>query len=89
MSPTIVNVLLAVQITEQAEYCALIFGAAEVAPLDVIVTPDPAAKVTCPAPICCTLITSLAENTEGGTVTVIPEALDSVTSLLTSLDTKV
>ena len=42
------NVLLAEQITEQAEYCALIFGAADVAPLDVIVTPEPAANVTCP-----------------------------------------
>lgn len=41
MSPTTVNVLLAVQIIEQAEYCALILGAAEVAPLDVIVTDGP------------------------------------------------
>ena len=60
MSPTIVKVLLAVQITEQDEYCTRSLGAAAVAPLDVIVTPDPAAKVTCPAPICWILITSFA-----------------------------
>jgi hypothetical protein len=41
MSPTIVNVLLAVQITLQAEYWALSFGAVEVAPVEVIVTPAP------------------------------------------------
>ena len=34
------------QIIEHAEYCARILGAAEVAPFDVIVTPDPAANVT-------------------------------------------
>ena len=46
MSPTIVKVLLAEQITEQDEYCARSFGAADEAPVEVIVTPAPAAKVT-------------------------------------------
>ena len=46
MSPTIVNVLLALQITEADEYCALSLGAADEAPVEVIVTPEPAAKVT-------------------------------------------
>lgn len=45
-SPITVKVLNAVQITVQAEYCVLILGAAEVAPFEVIVTPEPAAKVT-------------------------------------------
>jgi hypothetical protein len=36
-----VNVLLAVQIIVQAEYRALKVGADAVAPVDVIVTPDP------------------------------------------------
>ena len=35
-----------VQMTVQAEYRVLVFGAAVVAPVDVIVTPEPAAKVT-------------------------------------------
>ena len=46
MSPTIVNVLLAEQITEADEYCARSLGAADEAPVDVIVTPAPAVKVT-------------------------------------------
>jgi hypothetical protein len=70
MSPTIVNVLEAVQITVQAEYCALVFGADAVAPVDVIVTPAPCANVSWPAPICWTWIWSLAVKTEGGTVMV-------------------
>ena len=41
MSPTIVNVLLAVQITLQAEYFFLRAGAFEVAPVVVMVTPAP------------------------------------------------
>ena len=40
-----------VQITVQAEFCARSLGAAEVAPVEVIVTPEPAAKVVNPAPI--------------------------------------
>ncbi len=52
MSPTIVNVFDAVQITVQAEYCALVFGAEAVAPVEVIVTPAPCANVSWPAPIC-------------------------------------
>ena len=46
MSPTTVNILLAVQIIEQADSCALNLGAEEVAPVEVIVTPAPCAKVT-------------------------------------------
>lgn len=41
MSPMTVNVLLAVQITDAAEYCARNFGAVDVAPVEVIVTPEP------------------------------------------------
>ena len=41
MSPIIVNVLLAVQITVQAEYWTRSFGADADAPVDVMVTPDP------------------------------------------------
>ena len=89
MSPTMVNVFEAVQITVQAEYWALVFGAEAVAPVDVIVTPAPCAKVTWPAPICCKLITSFAANTEGGTVTVIARALLAVTKSLTSPITSV
>jgi hypothetical protein len=76
-----VKVLLAVQIIEQADSCALNLGAEEVAPVEVIVTPAPCAKVTCPAPICCKLITSPAVNMLGGTVTVIAAALEQVTNL--------
>jgi hypothetical protein len=61
MSPITVNVLLAEQITLAAEYWARSAGLVDVAPLDVMVTPDPCTKVTLPAPVCCTLITSLAE----------------------------
>jgi len=75
-----VKTLEAVQITVQAEYCALRIGAAEVAPVEVIVTPAPAAKVVSPAPIDCRLICSPAANTEGGTVTVMAAALEVVTS---------
>jgi hypothetical protein len=46
MSPTTVNVSAAVQIIEQADSCALNLGAEEVAPVEVIVTPTPCAKVT-------------------------------------------
>jgi hypothetical protein len=46
MSPTIVNVFEAVQITVHAEYRALVFGAEAVAPVDVIVTPAPCANVS-------------------------------------------
>jgi len=35
-----------VQITVQAEYLALVFGAEAVAPVEVIVTPEPCAKVS-------------------------------------------
>ena len=33
------------------EYCTRNLGAVEVAPLDAMVTPEPCAKDTCPAPI--------------------------------------
>lgn len=56
MSPITVNVSDAVQITDAAEYLARSVGAAEVAPVDVIVTPAPAANGTAPVPILCTLI---------------------------------
>jgi hypothetical protein len=46
-----VKVLDAVQIIVQAENCALNIGAVEVAPVDVIVTPAPCAKLVKPAPI--------------------------------------
>ena len=73
--------LAAVHITEAAENCARSLGAADVAPVDVIVTPEPAAKVTCPAPICCMFITCPALKTVGGMVSVIAAALLSVTNL--------
>ncbi len=42
MSPTIVKpVLVVVQIIEAELYCTLILGEAVVAPVDVIVTPEP------------------------------------------------
>jgi hypothetical protein len=47
-----VKVLEAVQITVAAEYWALVFGADDVAPVDVIVTPEPCAKVSWPVPVC-------------------------------------
>ncbi len=56
MSPITVKTFDAVQIIEAAEYLALSVGAAEVAPVDVIVTPAPAAKGTAPVPILWTLI---------------------------------
>jgi hypothetical protein len=68
----------------QALFCALNFGAAEVAPVDVIVTPDPAANVVRPTPIDATLICCPAVNTEGGIVTVTAEALDVVTNLFSA-----
>ena len=79
----------AVQITVQAENCARKLGAAEVAPVEVIVTPAPCAKVTCPAPICCRLICSPAVKIDGGTVIVIAAAFDAVTNLLESEATQV
>ncbi len=51
MSPITVNTLLVVQIIVMADLLALIIGALEVAPVDVIVTPLPAARVVNPAPI--------------------------------------
>ena len=51
MSPTIKNVLLAVQITAAEEYLTLNLGAVAVAPVEFMVTPTPCAKVTWPAPI--------------------------------------
>jgi hypothetical protein len=89
MSPITVNTLLAVQIIVMADLLALIIGALEVAPVDVIVTPLPAARVVNPAPIDWTLICSPAAKTEGGTVRVIAEALDVVTSLPESEATRV
>jgi hypothetical protein len=46
-----VKLLLEVQIIVAAEYCALSIGAVAVAPVDVIVTPAPCAKLVNPAPI--------------------------------------
>jgi hypothetical protein len=46
MSPTIVKVFEPVQMIVQAEYCARNLGAEAVAPVDVIVTPEPCANVT-------------------------------------------
>jgi hypothetical protein len=51
-----VNTFEAVQTIEAAENCARSVGAAEVAPVEVIVTPTPAANGTAPVPIRCTLI---------------------------------
>ena len=59
------------------------------APVEVIVTPEPAAKVTCPAPICCKFICSPAVKIDGGTVIVIAPAFEAVTNLLESEATKV
>lgn len=64
-----------------AEYRARIIGAEDVAPIEVIVTPEPCANVVNPAPIDCTLIWSPAEKTLGGTVSVTAEAFEVVTSL--------
>jgi hypothetical protein len=75
-----------VQITVPAEYLALRIGAAALAPVEVIVTPEPAAKDVSPTPIDATLICCPAVNTEGGTVTVTAEALDVVTSVLLASD---
>jgi hypothetical protein len=46
MSPTIKKVSAAVQITVAADLLILSLGAVVVAPVERIVTPDPAAKVT-------------------------------------------
>ena len=56
MSPKMVNTFEAVQTTEAAEYRARSVGAAADAPVEVIVTPAPAANGTAPVPILCTLI---------------------------------
>lgn len=76
-----VNTFEAVQIIVQAEYLALKIGAAALAPVEVMVTPAPAAKVVRPTPIDCTLIVLPAANTDGGTVTVTGEAFEVVTNL--------
>ena len=75
--------------TVQAEYRARSFGAAAVAPVEVIVTPAPAAKVVKPTPIDWTSNDCPALNTDGGIVTVTALAFDVVTSLLASLKTNV
>lgn len=85
MSPITVKTLLDVQITEQAEYWARKTGAAADAPVDVIVTPAPAAKVVNPTPIDCTLIISPAAKTDGGIVTVTGDAFEVVTNFAESL----
>ena len=46
MSPTTRNVFDAVQITVADEYCTLNLGAVATAPVELIVTPAPWAKVT-------------------------------------------
>jgi hypothetical protein len=51
MSPITVKLSLAVQIMVAAENCARSTGAADVAPVEVIVTPTPATKLVRPAPI--------------------------------------
>jgi hypothetical protein len=72
----------AVQIILAELYCALRAGASTVAPVDVIVTPAPSARVTWPAPNCAMFTMSLALKIEGGTVKVIAEALLRVTHLV-------
>jgi hypothetical protein len=89
MSPITVKVLLAVQTMVQAECCARSTGAAEVAPVDVIVTPDPATKLVRPAPIDCTFICSPAPKIYGGIVITTALALDDVTNLPESAATRV
>lgn len=75
------NVFVPVHIIVADEYLVLIFGAAVVAPAEVIVTPEPAANVTCPEFVCWKITESPTENTEGGSVRVIALALSNVTSL--------
>ena len=70
------------QTIEAALYLARNLGAVAVAPVELMVTPAPCARVTWPAPICAMFITSPALNTLGGTVKVIELALFSVTSWL-------
>lgn len=89
MSPTTVKTLEAVQMTEAAENCALRVGAAEVAPVEVIVTPTPAANGTAPVPIRCTLMIWPAVKTDGGMVTILETVSLTVTSLEASAATKV
>jgi hypothetical protein len=84
-----VKVLLAVQIIVQAEFCARSTGAADVAPVDVIVTPAPATKLVRPAPIDCTFICSPVAKIAGGIVTTTALALDVVTNLPESAATSV
>jgi hypothetical protein len=84
-----VKVLLAVQIIVQAEFCARSIGAADVAPVDVIVTPAPATKLVRPAPIDCTFICSPAAKIDGGIVITTALALDDVTNLPESAATSV
>jgi len=84
-----VKVLLAVQITVAAELVALRTGAAEVAPVEVMVTPEPAEKVTDPAAMRWTLTIWPVVKTEGGTVIVIAPELEAVTRFPTSLEAKV
>jgi hypothetical protein len=84
-----VNTLLAVQITVQAEYRARSFGAAADAPVEVMVTPAPAANVVSPTPIDCTSNCWPAEKTDGGIVTVTALAFEVVTSLSASPETNV
>jgi hypothetical protein len=89
MSPSTVKVLLAVQIIVQAEFCARSTGAADVAPVDVIVTPAPATKLVRPVPIDCTFICSPIAKIAGGIVTTTALALDVVTNLPESAATNV
>ncbi len=74
------------------EYCALNIGAAAVAPVLVIVTPAPAAKLVRPAPIDITVIlapTGYATDEFGGIVMATVAALLEVTILPASASTKV
>jgi hypothetical protein len=80
MSPTSVNVLAAVQITEASEYCTLSPG---VAPAIEVTVPE-LAKLTAPAPIRWTLIIFPTDKVPVGIVTVNEEPLFIVTNLSTS-----
>jgi hypothetical protein len=84
-----VNTFDAVQIIVAAEKRTRRIGAADDAPVDVTVTPEPAAKLVRPTPMDCTFICSPAANTEGGIVITMDAAFDDVTSLPESPATSV
>ena len=70
------------------EYCALNFSVG----VELTVTPEPAATVTCPAPICNkSILVPIGYATEllGGIVSVIADPLFNVTSFEASVKTVV